>query len=475
MTNVFAAANLSFTYRGSQTVKFEVLDFFLRPSETVVLQGASGSGKSTLLRLIEGSLSDPANKIEVSNPTAMIYQDLRLIEESTVLVNVLSGGLHELNSLSVRFSESQRTQALFLLKKVGLEDYQQKLVSELSGGQRQRVAVARALMRKPNILLADECFSHLDSKTALEVFSLIKKLQAEFGFAFLVSMHEPHVPWSEFDRAIVMTSENLRIVNVRAYFNWIRFIPAVIGLIVLYCLVTLNYSGFDSSEAVGQILTLLGRFLPLDAAIWTEFSWRSSLSSVLTTFRIAALGTFFGFMAALPFALLAANDIAPIWVNKPVRIGLMCLRSIPALIWALIFVAAFGVGAMAGVFSLALYTAGYLGKLIYEGVEDLEQRAFKSLRHLGASRFQSMRMSLIPPAKPMLLSHFIFMFEYNIRAASLLGIVGAGGIGQELMYALEWRRFDHAGIILLMLLGIIFVADQISEKLRQQLKRRRRL
>ncbi len=180
-------------------------------------------------------------------------------------------------------------------------------------------------------------------------------------------------------------------------------------------------------------------------------------------------------MAALPFALLAANDIAPIWVNKPVRIGLMCLRSIPALIWALIFVAAFGVGAMAGVFSLALYTAGYLGKLIYEGVEDLEQRAFKSLRHLGASRFQSMRMSLIPPAKPMLLSHFIFMFEYNIRAASLLGIVGAGGIGQELMYALEWRRFDHAGIILLMLLGIIFVADQISEKLRQQLKRRRRL
>lgn len=154
MTNVFAAANLSFTYRGSQTVKFEVLDFFLRPSETVVLQGASGSGKSTLLRLIEGSLSDPANKIEVSNPTAMIYQDLRLIEESTVLVNVLSGGLHELNSLSVRFSESQRTQALFLLKKVGLEDYQQKLVSELSGGQRQRVAVARALMRKPNILLA---------------------------------------------------------------------------------------------------------------------------------------------------------------------------------------------------------------------------------------------------------------------------------------------------------------------------------
>ncbi len=474
MADVFSAKYLSYTYRGSQTLKFEVRDFSLKARETVVLQGPSGSGKSTLLRLIEGSLADKKNSIQQTSRTAMIYQDLRLIEESSVLANILSGALQELGSFSVRFTQGQKQQAQFLLKKVGLENFSQKLVSELSGGQRQRVAIARALMRKPNLLLADECFSHLDSKTASEVFHLIKELQQEFGFAFLVSMHEPHIPWSEFDRKILMTSETLQILSIHPPVKWMRILPILILLIVAYCIQTLNYSGFNGSDSLSQIINLFLRFIPLDKVTWVEFSWSSSVSSVLTTFRIATLGTFFGFVAALPLALLAANDIAPVWMNKPIRFILMFLRSIPALIWALIFVAAFGIGAMAGVFSLALYSAGYLGKLIYEGVEDLEQRAFKSLRHLGASRFQAMRMSLIPPAKPMLLSHFLFMFEYNIRAASLLGIVGAGGIGQELMYALEWRRFDHAGIILLILLGIIFVADLVSDQLRRQLKRRRR-
>lgn len=475
MQKVFEAEHLRYTYQGSQPVRFEISDFHLFVGETVVLQGPSGAGKSTLLRLIEGSLIDPTNKIKTRPTTAMIYQDLRLVNERTVLQNVMSGALQELSPFSTQFPAAIIERAHFLLAKVGLETQAKKLVSELSGGQKQRVAIARALIRRPQILLADECFSHLDSKTANESFALIKKLQQDFGFTFLVSMHEPHVSWDQFDRVIKITDQHLKITESKQNPRKIKYAYWLILAIVIYSAATLNYAGFNAADAFSEAFNLLRRFIPLDAKTWTGFSWESSLSSVLTTFRMAVLGTFLGFLVALPLATLAASDISNKMISKPIRFLLMALRSVPALIWALVFVAAFGIGTMAGIFSLAVYSIGYLGKLLYEGIEDLEQKGFNSLRHLGASRYQAFRISLVPLAKPMLLSHFIFMFEYNIRAASLLGIVGAGGIGQELMYALEWRRFDHAGIILIILLSIIYVTDQISERFRNYLKAKRGL
>lgn len=147
----------------------------------------------------------------------------------------------------------------------------------------------------------------------------------------------------------------------------------------------------------------------------------------------------------------------------------MAVRTIPSLVWAIIFVAAFGLGSIAGICALTLYSVGYLGKLIYESLEDLEQKAFASLRQMGASRLQAFMLSLFPQARSLLVAHFIFMFEYNIRAASLLGLVGAGGIGQDLMYYLEWRRFSEAGLILLIMISIIYVADIVSNLLRKRL------
>jgi len=473
MTKVFEAEYLTYHYQGSQSVRFEIPDFYLLKGETAVLRGPSGVGKSTLLRLIEGSLQDAGSRIQRQGTTALIYQDLRLIDERTVLENTLSGALQEVSRFTTRFHLAQVERALLILKKVGLELHAQKLVSELSGGQKQRVAIARALMRRPEILLADECFSHLDSKTADEVFQLIKSLQKEFGFTFLVSMHEPHVPWDQFDRVIQITESNLKMVAPKKEWNALKYAPWMILALITFCLATLNYAGLSASNAFSEAFGLLLRFIPMDPATWTGFSWQTSLQSVLTTFRMAVLGTFLGFLISLPLATLAASDVSSPWLSKPIRFCLVSLRSVPALIWALIFVAAFGIGSMAGIFSLAVYSVGYLGKLLYEGLEDLEQKGFRSLRQLGASRYQAFRMSLVPLAKPMLLSHFIFMFEYNIRSASLLGIVGAGGIGQELMYALEWRRFDHAGLILIILLVIIYLTDLMSEKIRFQLKSRR--
>ena len=189
MTPVFQADYLNYVYQGSQAVRFEISDFYLNANETVVLRGPSGAGKSTLLRLIEGSLRDSKNRIEVIQKCSMIYQDLRLVQERTVLENTLSGALEDLSPFSLKFTEAHHKDALTLLQKVGLAKHSHKLVSELSGGQKQRVAIARALMRKPKILLADEGFSHLDSQTASEGFALIKDLQVEFLFSFFSTIH----------------------------------------------------------------------------------------------------------------------------------------------------------------------------------------------------------------------------------------------------------------------------------------------
>jgi phosphonate transport system permease protein len=148
----------------------------------------------------------------------------------------------------------------------------------------------------------------------------------------------------------------------------------------------------------------------------------------------------------------------------------MCLRSIPALIWALFFVAGLGLGVVSGIAALTVYSVGYFTKLLYEGIEDLERKPFWALQHLGASRWQAMWHALLPASKPLLISSFVFMLEYNVRSASLLGLVGAGGLGQDLMYAIEWRDYATVFSILVLLILVVLFFDQLSRWTRERIK-----
>ena len=467
---IFSSTLLKYRYSGTQKSTFEFLDFYLLKNETVLLTGASGSGKTTLLRLIEKSLHRRDCHIQQDCSVALIYQDLRLVDERTVLDNVLSGAFKELPSYSVAFTNSQKEKARYLLKKVQLLDHQNKLVSELSGGQKQRVAITRALMNSPQILLADECFSQLDKPTAMQIFSLIKSLQSEFKFSLLISQHTSVIDDSFFDRRINILPNSITtlVTTKKNKINFLVFWIFIFGL-ALASILTLDYSGFNSQQSLRNSLEIIKRFFEINSVTVSQFNWFAVFKSFLATLKMALLGSFFGFIIALPLAILAAKNISSPSLSKIIRFFLMTVRSIPSLVWALIFVAAFGIGAFAGVVALSFYTVGYLGKLIYESLEDLEQKSFASLRLLGASRLQAFMLGLLPKARPMLVAHFIFIFEYNIRAASILGLVGAGGIGQELMYNLEWRRFPQAGIILLIMVGIIFLADTLSVALRRHL------
>jgi phosphonate transport system permease protein len=469
----FSAALLKYSYKGTQSPTLEFPNFKLHEGEIVLLKGPSGSGKTTLLRLIENSLDRKECIIEVDNKAALIYQDLRLVSEKTVIENVLMGALAELPAHSTKFKNQQIDKALELCKAVGLLDHSEKLVSELSGGQKQRVAILRTLMSSPSILLADECFSQLDSDTAIETFKLIKELQTKYKFTIVISQHTTSIAESEFDR-VIKIAELPRLQNYKAKLQFTNFSFAL-GLIIaaIYSIYTIDTLGFNSTDALSNAAKLLLQFVPSSADLLTSTNWQGLFEAFSMTLKMAFLGALLGFIIAAPLSFLSTTELT----NKPIasifRFALMSLRTLPSLIWALIFVAAVGIGPVAGIFALSLYSAGYLGKLIYESIEDLEQKSFQALRSLGASRLQAFRLGILPQAGHQLVAHFVFMFEYNIRAASLLGLVGAGGIGQELMYRLEWRQFQEAGIILTLLLAIIFVADWLSNRLRQHLLKAR--
>lgn len=467
---IFSAPKINFKYKSGPTI-ISLENFFLKENETLVLKGRSGSGKTTLLRIIEGSVQSPSCVINIKSKASLIYQDLRLVSELTVLENVLAGGFSNLPKYTTRFSADQKNFALHLIKEVGLQNFATTRVSSLSGGQKQRVAIARALMNKPDILLADECFSHLDEETALDIFELIKKLQKEFHFCFLLSQHENFIPLDKFDRILRLNPPPESPPEVEKNHSWYFVVGYV--LLFIFSILMIDLEGLNQEHAVIEAAQLITRFLPISSESWVTFPWKETLSSIFDTLQIAVLGTALGFLISLPLSVLSASNLFPAWVFRPVRTLVITARTIPALVWALIFVAAFGIGPFAGICSLTIYSVGYLTKLFYEGFEDLEQKTFKALKQMGASTYQAFVYGLIPTSKPMILSNFIFILEYNIRAASLLGIVGAGGIGQGLLYAIEWRKFDQAGIIILLLILIVITTDFISEKIRNHLRGQR--
>jgi phosphonate transport system permease protein len=193
------------------------------------------------------------------------------------------------------------------------------------------------------------------------------------------------------------------------------------------------------------------------------------------TLQMALLGTVFGFLIACPLGFLSADGVTSKWFSRPLRFCLMILRSVPALIWALFFVSSLGLGVVSGVAALSVYSIGYFAKLLYEGVEDLERKPFMALQQLGATRWQAARHALLPSSKPLLISSFIFLLEYNVRSASLLGLVGAGGLGQDLMYYIEWREYSSVFAILLLFVSVVLIFDQVSRLTREQIKKRRGL
>lgn len=194
----------------------------------------------------------------------------------------------------------------------------------------------------------------------------------------------------------------------------------------------------------------------------------SVLSKMAETVGIALLGTVLAFALAFPFSLLAARGLAPDWVGGPAR-GLMALmRAIPEILWALLFLVATDLGNISGIFALTAHNMGILAKLIAEVYEEAPEGPQESVAATGAGRLAVIWHGILPWAAPHVLSHTMFRFECNIRTATVLGLVGAGGIGQLLMIHRALLQYDKMLVDTLGILSLVLAADALGAVLRKQ-------
>ncbi len=210
---------------------------------------------------------------------------------------------------------------------------------------------------------------------------------------------------------------------------------------------------------------------------WIARSWPPDLSEIdvlairgLETVAMATVGVSFGAVIAVPLCLLAARNVgmSPM-LALPARWLLNALRGIDSFVFALIFVAAVGLGPFAGVLGVALHTAGSIAKLWAESIETAEAGPTEAARMSGAGRLKIFLHVQLSDVLPQLASILLYMWEFNVRASTVLGIVGAGGIGQELKNSVDLLQFDRVLTILIVILVMVTTIDQLSAWLRRRL------
>jgi phosphonate transport system permease protein len=183
---------------------------------------------------------------------------------------------------------------------------------------------------------------------------------------------------------------------------------------------------------------------------------------MVETLKIAFVSTILGFLGAILLSPLAARNLQSIWISIPVRVLLAAVRSLPSLIWALLFVIVIGFGPLSGVLAMTFYTIGYLGKLQYETFEGMNSGPIEAGRAMGLSNRAIATNIVIPENSNHLLSQLIFMFEYNVRHGTVIGIVGAGGIGYYITNYIKFFQYEKVFALLILIFIVVIIIDLIS-------------
>jgi phosphonate transport system permease protein len=217
----------------------------------------------------------------------------------------------------------------------------------------------------------------------------------------------------------------------------------------------------------GHFLSYFDRIFTLDNGqrVWTDvaewfWGWRKWLKMLGETLLISYVGTLVGAVLALALNFFAAENTTPSpWLRFVVRRLLEFARTVPGIVFALIFVIAFGLGPMAGVLAIAIHSTGALGKLFAEIVENADMKPVEGVRSTGASWLSCMRFALLPQVTAGYASYALLRLEINVREASVMGFVGAGGIGQELVVAIRKFYYSDVSAILVTIIGTVFIID----------------
>lgn len=504
--------------------------FRVEPGERVAIIGPSGSGKSSLMRVLGGMESVNSGDVRVSGrnlaagpggrdaarDVGHVFQEFGLVSELTALQNVLCGRLFDYRAHETifGFSEADRRRAAGHLKRLGLGDRLHQRTSKLSGGEKQRVGIARLLAQSPELVLLDEPVSNLDVHWAAEAMGQLDSVRA--GDVTVVAvLHNLAAVRSWADRVVLMrdgaivydgdpetacrrleslepaeltesanspsecdsgsdpespksapgrmTSDDLDRPGLeRGLYYGLAFAALVAAWI--WSIFGLDIGLWDLFGRLGGAGEFFGRLIPPDFSV-TE----TAVDSLVETVQMALVGTSLAAVISLPLSALAARNVSPGPIRAVARVILNLLRTIPSIIWGLFFVAMVGLGPVPGILALTFYASGYLGKFYYEGIESISIEPVRALRTMGASRLQQFRHGVFPQVLPLLVGYTLYMFEYNVRAASILGIVGAGGIGFYLRTWIQTFQYSKATTALLLLLVVVTVIDAASSQIRRRL------
>jgi len=190
---------------------------------------------------------------------------------------------------------------------------------------------------------------------------------------------------------------------------------------------------------------------------------------LVETMAIAFLGTIIGAIIAIPLAFLSASNVVPKPVAYIVRLFLILVRTIPAIVYGLMFIRVTGPGPAAGVLTMAFVSIGMLAKLYVDIIEELDRSVLESMTSIGCNMFEKIRFGIIPQLSALFLSIVIYRFDMNLRDASVLGLVGAGGIGAPLIFAMNSYRWSQVGSILIGLILLILIVEFVSNKIRAKI------
>lgn len=255
----------------------------------------------------------------------------------------------------------------------------------------------------------------------------------------------------------------------RLKFDTKKFFFIILALVILSML-ALDYSNLSQFSLDNLVSTFIGLTSPEWAYIYTG-TGESLIPLMVETIAIAFYGTIIGSLISIPFILLSSNIIwgQKSFVPKVGRFLLDILRAIPTLIYGLIFVIVVGPGPFAGALALGLQLVGTLAKQVAEAMDAIDSTPIEGLESSGATSFQTFQYAILPQTISPAFTYIMINFEISIRSATTLGLVGAGGIGAPIIFALQARNWSRVSIILLAIIIIVLIFDQLSSFIRKKL------
>lgn len=220
---------------------------------------------------------------------------------------------------------------------------------------------------------------------------------------------------------------------------------------------------FDLLRDSGNMAAYAAGFFPPDFA-----DWRIYVQEMVVTLQIAVWGTALAVVCSVPLGLLSAANIVPPWVYQPVRRLMDAFRAINEMVFAMLFVVAVGLGPFAGVLALWVHTTGTLSKLFSEAVEAIDPQPVEGIRSTGASALHEVIYGVIPQVLPLWISYTLYRFEANVRSASVVGMVGAGGIGVILWEIIRGFQYAQTAAVLLIIIVTVSAIDLMSSQIRKR-------